>query len=53
MDKETSLTEYLRRLPKPDDLRSKLARNIEENRLLRKLLRLSEQRQKVEEARAK
>lgn len=46
------LTECLRRLPAPEELRAQLVRNIEENRLLRKLLKLSEQRQRVEQAKA-
>ena len=51
MGQDITLAEYLERLPRREELRSRLAQNIEENKLLRKLLKLSEQRDKAEESR--
>ncbi len=44
------LTKYLDQLPEPQEIRDRLSANLRENRLLRQLLKLSEQREKVREA---
>jgi len=37
------------KIPKPDEIRRRIAENIRQRQLLRQLLKLAEQRQKVEE----
>ncbi len=49
-DDQARLDEYIERLPPPKAIRERLSRNLREARLLRQLLKLSEQRQRVEEA---
>lgn len=44
------LDDFLRRLPRPSEIKDRLARNLHEGRLLRQLLKLSEQREHVREA---
>ena len=47
---DTDLGQYLEKVPKPDEIRRKLTANVRETKLLRQLLRIAEQRQRVEEA---
>lgn len=51
MQPQHSVREYLDRLPRVDDLRRELAANLREARLLRRLLKLSQQQAGIEEAR--
>lgn len=44
------LSEYIKRLPAPKEIRDRLSENLREARLLRQLLKIAEQRRKVEEA---
>ncbi len=46
-DLPTPLSEFIDRIPPPRRIRDRLAENLRENRLLRQLLRMSEQREKV------
>lgn len=46
------LDEYIERLPPSADVRRKIAENLREAKLLRQVLKLSEQREKVEEVRS-
>jgi hypothetical protein len=43
---------FLERLPTAADVRREIARNLREGRLLRQVLKLAEQREKVEEVSA-
>ena len=51
-DKKQDLAEYLDQLPDADEIRVRLAETQREARLLRTLLRISQQKQEVEEAAA-
>ena len=51
--KEEQLARYLERLPEPKAIRNRLSENVREARLLRQLLKLAEQRDRVLEARNK
>ena len=46
---QVKLDEYIERLPPPKAIRERLSENLREARLLRQLLKLAEQRQRVEE----
>jgi hypothetical protein len=48
-DDQVKLDQYLERLPPPNEIRDRLCRNFREAKLLRQLLKLSEQRQRVRE----
>jgi hypothetical protein len=48
-DTKTDLSQYLEKVPKPEEIRRELTANLREAKLLRQLLRISEQRQQVEE----
>jgi hypothetical protein len=48
-DSNTDLTEFLAKVPKPDEIRRKLCETVRQEKLLKQLLRISEQRQRVEE----
>ena len=41
---ERPISEIINRIPRPDELRARLVRNLQERTLIRKLLRLAEQR---------
>ena len=49
-DSLPTLEEFLARIPTLEELRRRLAANLEEGKLLRKLIRIAEQRERVEEA---
>lgn len=49
-DGQDKLDQYIERLPPPKEIRDRLSRNLREARLLRTLLKISEQRQRVREA---
>jgi len=49
-DTKTDLSQYLEKVPEPDAIRRELTATIRQEKLLRQLLRISEQRQAVEEA---
>jgi len=44
-----NITQFLNDLPAPDEVRRRLTENLREARLLRQILKLSEQREKVRE----
>ena len=44
------LADYLKKMPPPDEIRRRLSANYDEAKMLRRLLRISEQREKVKEA---
>lgn len=46
------LDEYIERLPSPAEVRRKIAENLREAKLPRRVLKMSEQREKVEEVRS-
>ncbi len=46
-----SVDRYVESLPPPQQIRERLSLNLREQRLLKQLLKLAEQRQKVEEVR--
>ena len=48
-ERKEKLDQYLDRLPKVPEIRSRLSENLREARLLRQLLKLSQQREKVRE----
>jgi len=50
MDKRSPTTAYLDRLPEEQEIRQRLSKNLRERTLLRQLLKIAEQRRKVEEA---
>ncbi len=50
MDKRSQAEAYLNRLPDEREIRQRLSRNLRERTLLRQLLKIAEQRRKVEEA---
>jgi hypothetical protein len=41
------LDDFLRRLPRPSEIKDRLAQNLHEGRLLRQLLKLAEQQEQV------
>ncbi len=45
-----NLAECIKQIPSADEIRRRLAENAEESKLLRKLLRLAEQKERVQEA---
>ena len=47
MPAPVELDSFLESLPTSDELRSRLARNVEERALLRKILRLTEQKERA------
>ncbi len=49
-ESQDRLADYIERMPPPGEIRHRLCENLREARLLRQLLRLSEQRQKTKEA---
>ena len=49
MRETQNLSEYVEKLPPPEEVRLELARNLREQRLLKQLLRLAEQKAKVQE----
>ena len=51
-ESKDKLDRYLDRLPKIPEIRNRLSENLREARLLRQLLKIAEQRRKVEEARS-
>jgi len=48
-DTKTELIEFLANIPEADKIRQRLAENIHEAKLLRRLLKIAEQRERVEE----
>lgn len=48
-DMDESIEAFLQKLPTPDDVRRELSRNIREQRLLKQVLKLVEQRARVQE----
>ena len=46
----TGVEKYLDALPQPDEIRAKIAANLQERQLLQRLLKLSRQRQAAQEA---
>ena len=44
---------FVRQIPDPPEIRERIAENLRERQLLRQLLKLSEQRQKVREVSSK
>ena len=46
-----TVEQFVKRLPTPVEIKARLSENIRENRLLKQILKLSEQRGKLEEAR--
>jgi hypothetical protein len=46
---KVDLSQYLEKVPKPDEIRRQLTANLRQAKLLRQLLRIAEQRQAVEE----
>ena len=51
-DSVNLLDEYIERLPSSAEVRQKIAENLREAKLLRQVLKMSEQREKVEEVRS-
>lgn len=51
MSTQPKLAEYLSRLPSSSEVRRKLAENLREAQLLRRVLKLAEDRERVEEVR--
>jgi hypothetical protein len=49
--KQADLVQYLKQVPKPDAIRQELTATLRQTKLLRQLLRIAEQRERVEEAR--
>jgi len=45
----STLTEFLDKVPTPDEIRREITENLRKGKLLRQLLRIAEQRQAVEE----
>lgn len=43
------LTEFLDKVPAPDEIRREITENLRKGKLLRQLLKLAEQRERVEE----
>lgn len=50
-DQRDSIDRYVQSLPEPQQIRERLSENLREQRLLKQLLKLAEQREKVAEAR--
>jgi len=50
---EEQLHQYIESLPTPKEIRNRLCENLREARLLRQLLKLAEQHEKVREAQRK
>jgi len=48
----SQLEEYIERLPSSTEVRRKIAENLREGKLLRQVLKMAEQREKVEEVRS-
>ena len=48
-EQNDKLETFLDKVPKPDEIRRKLCENLRQTKLLRQLLRIAEQRQRVEE----
>ena len=48
-DQAQSLGEFIERIPTPDEIKDRLAVNLHEAKLLRQLLKISEQRQELKE----
>jgi hypothetical protein len=46
---QADLSQYLDKVPKPDEIRRQLTANLRQAKLLRQLLRIAEQRQAIEE----
>jgi|ETNvirnome_2_300_1030623.scaffolds.fasta_scaffold53590_1 hypothetical protein len=53
MAKDRKIEALLDRLPDRDQIRNRLSENLREAKLLRQLLKIAEQREKVEEAQSK
>ena len=51
-ESSTDLSKFIEKVPKPEEIRRELTANLREAKLLRQLLRISEQRQQVEEVSA-
>lgn len=49
MSKSETVDAFVERLPRPEEIRRKLSANYREARLLRQILKIAEQREKVEE----
>ena len=52
MDKRSQTAAYFERLPDEKEVRQRISENLRERTLLRQLLKIAEQRRKVEEARS-
>jgi hypothetical protein len=48
-ESDSTLAEFLDKVPKPDEIKRRITENLRKGKLLRQLLRLAEQRQAVEE----
>lgn len=48
-ESNSAVTQYVEAIPTPEEIRKKLAANVREAKLLRQILRLAEQREKVRE----
>ncbi|MFZ1933476.1 MAG: hypothetical protein WCB27_05910 [Thermoguttaceae bacterium] len=48
-ESNTDLSQYLEKVPKPDEIRRQLTANLRQAKLLRQLLRIAEQRDAVAE----
>jgi hypothetical protein len=48
-ESDSTLAEFLDKVPQSDEIRRRITENLRQGKLLRQLLRIAEQRQKVEE----
>ncbi|MBN2291805.1 MAG: hypothetical protein JXM70_05230 [Pirellulales bacterium] len=49
MSESETIDEFVERIPKPEEIRQRLSANLREARLLRQILKMAEQREKVAE----
>ena len=49
MSSPESIDTFVERIPKPEEIRRRLSANIREARMLRQILKIAEQREKVAE----